>query len=62
MVSEEEGRERQREDLGFGVEALEGMLKIAEDALKAKTLQEEELKEMSNQEVRAKEKEKKPKG
>jgi hypothetical protein len=38
LVSEEEERERQREDLGFGVEALEGMLKITEDALKVKTL------------------------
>ena len=41
------------------VEALEGMLKIAEEALKAKTLQEEEAKEMANQEVQAKEKEEK---
>jgi hypothetical protein len=31
------------------VEALEGMLKIAEEALKAKSVQEEEAKEMANQ-------------
>ena len=41
------------------VEALEGMLKAAEEGLKAKTLQEEESKEIANQKVQMKEEEEK---
>lgn len=41
------------------VEALEGMLKTAEEALKAKSLQEEEAKEIANQEVQVMEEEEK---
>jgi hypothetical protein len=41
------------------VETLEGMLKVAEEALMAKTLQEEEAKEMEKQEVQFKENEEK---
>ena len=41
------------------VEALEGMLKIAEEALKAKTAQEDEAKEIAHHEVQAKEEEEK---
>jgi len=41
------------------VESLEGMLKIAEEALKAKTVQEEEAKEVAHHEVQVKEEEEK---